>query len=407
MKRLFWKQETRATPAELDNFTWNTIKGSGTIDSDKLKETTYFKCIKYISESVAKCPISIKQDTDKGEIEAKGHKLYSKLKLRPNEFMSTVDAIKAFIAIGEHQGVSGMFIDRQTNSLYPAIITECIIDNAGIIGSSKKNKVLWGISLANETLTALDKDVILFKSGVTFDGINTTSNGELLSQTINTTQKAQNYLSQIFDNGLTNKLVVQLTSDVKDERDLKKIQEKFDRLYSNNGRSFTVPAGYNVSSLNLSLSDAQFEQLRKLTRREIANCFGLSPAIIGDLEDSNNNNMEMQNIGFLVDTLLIKLQQIEQEMDYKLLTEQERKQGFKIRFNQNVLLRTNAEAQAKIINEYVRNGVYTINDARELLGKIKLEGCDEPLLSSGTYKLSQLDDIMAGKIVKTAQKEGE
>lgn len=394
---MFWNTERRMTQEDMNQFTWQTLKGSADIDDSKLKETTYFKCIKYISESVAKCPLSVRQETEKGEVDAKQHRLYTKLRLRPNEYMSSIDVMKAFVAIAEHTGVGGLYIDRKTMSLYPVLIDKIVIDDVGLLNSTKQNKVLVEFNLMGTKGACLEKDIVMFKAGMSFDGINTTSNGELLSQTIKTTQKAQNYLSDIFDNGLTNKLVVQVSNDIKEEKELKKIQDKFGRLFSSNGRTFTVPAGFNVSALNLSLSDAQFEQLRKLSRREIANAFGLSPSIIGDLEDSNNNNMEMQNLSFLVDTLLIKLQQIEQELDYKLLTENERIQGYKIRFNQSVMLRTDSKKQSEIITAYAKGGIYTVNDARRILGETKLDGCDEPLVPSGTYKLSQLDKVVGDK----------
>lgn len=397
---MLWdKIEMRSTTEELEKYTWTNLIASGydVLESTEMKENTYFKCIKYISESVAKCPILIKKDTDKGEIEDKKHKLYEKLRLRPNRYMSAIDCIKAFVAMGEHYGASGLYIDRNDNSLYPVKIEEIIIDDKGLITAKNENRVLIEFSMGNETGDCLEKDIVLYKAGITFDGINTTANKELLKDTIRTNQKAQKYLSKLFDNGLTNKVLVQMVSDIKDEKELKKVQAKFDRLYSNNGRTFTVPAGFNVSALNLSLADAQFEQIRKLSRREIANAFGLSPSIIGDLEDSNNNNMEMQNLSFLVDTLLIKFEQIEQELDWKYLSYNDRFQGYKARFNQGVMLRTNAETQANILTKYTQTGIYTVNDCRRLLGFTAVEGGDDILVSSGTYKLKDLSAITLAK----------
>lgn len=394
---MIWdKVEKRMTLKEMENYTWQPINSSG-IETNEMKESTYFKCIKYISESVAKCPIILKMDTDKGEVEVKEHRLYQKLRLRPNPYMSAIDCMKAFVVLAEHYGISGLYIDRKDNSLYPVKIDKITIDDAGLIKSKKQNKVLIDFSIAREKGSCLEKDIILYKAGMTFDGINTKANKDLLKDTIQTNKKAQNYLGQLFDNGLTNKVLVQMVSDIKDEKELAKIQDKFNRLYSNNGRTFTVPAGFNVSALNLSLADAQFEQIRKLSRREIANAFGLSPSIIGDLEDSNNNNMEMQNLSFLVDTLLIKFEQIEQEMDWKYLTEKEKQQGYKCRFNQGVMLRTNAETQANILTKYTQTGIYTVNDCRRLLGLTTVEGGEDILVSSGTYKLKDLSAITLAK----------
>lgn len=394
---MLWDKITRnITYDDSNKFTWGSI-GAIDIESDAMKENTYFRCIKYISESVAKCPIILKQSTENGDIRNTNHRLYNKLRLRPNPYMSAIDCIRTFVALGEHKGTSGLFIDRKTMDLYPAEVRQIVIDNAGILNSKLKRKILIEFNVLNQIDYCFEEDIILYKPGITFDGIYTKSNREMLSKTLETNIKSQNYLNKLFDNGLTNKVLVQLTSDIKDEKELKKIQEKFNRLYSNDGRTFTVPAGFNVSNLNLSLSDAQFEQIRKLSRREIANCFGLSPSQIGDLQDSNNSNMQMQNIGFLTDSLLIKFQQIEQELDWKYLSSEDREKGNKCRFEESVMLRTDPKTQSEIINSYVTTGVYSLNDAKDRLGITRVEGGDDILVSSGVYKLKDLSTITTAK----------
>ncbi|EOU1917965.1 phage portal protein, partial [Clostridium perfringens] len=299
-------------------------------------------------------------------------------------------------------------IDRETMDLYPAKVESIIIDNLGLIKTLKKNATLYNITVCGSNFDVKEEDLCLYKSGITFDGLNTKSNKSLLTNIINTNIKSSNYLSNLFDSGLTNKAVIQLTSDIKDTKELKKIQDKFERLFSlNNNRIFPIPAGYNISTLNLSLADAQFEQLRKLSRREIANCFGLSPAQINDLSDSNNNNMEMQNLGFLADTLLIKFQQIEQELDWKYLSSKDRENGFKCRFNQSVMLRTDAKTQAEIICKYLQNGAYSINDARRKLGERLIDGGDTVLVPSGYYDLKYLNEITLKKVGAEIGKETE
>lgn len=291
--------------------------------------------------------------------------------------------------------------------LYPAKIEDILIDNLGLIKTLKKNATLYNITVCGSNFDVKEEDLCIYKSGISFDGLKTKSNRSLLTNIINTNIKSSEYLNKLFDNGLTNKILVQLTSDIKDNKKLKETQEKFDKLYSSNGRTFTVPAGYSISSLNLSLADAQFEQLRKLSRREIANCFGLSPAQINDLSDSNNNNMEMQNLGFLADTLLIKFQQIEQELDYKYLSSIDRENGFKCRFNQSVMLRTDAKTQADIICKYLQNGAYSINDARRKLGERLIDGGDTVLVPSGYYDLKYLNEITLKKVGAEIGKETE
>lgn len=117
--------------------------------------------------------------------------------------------------------------------------------------------------------------------------------------------------------------------------------------------------------------------------------------------------MEMQNLGFLADTLLIKFQQIEQELDYKYLSSIDRENGFKCRFNQSVMLRTDAKTQADIICKYLQNGAYSINDARRKLGERLIDGGDTVLVPSGYYDLKYLNEITLKKVGAEIGKETE
>ncbi|MDU3147707.1 MAG: phage portal protein [Clostridium sp.] len=344
----------------------------------------------------AKCHLEIKQDTDKGEIVAKKHPLYELLRLRPNDYMSSIDMLKAFVTLYKHHGVAGIFIDRdkkgKIKALYPASIEEITIDDIGLIDSSKDNKVWVDFNVCGISGGCLYKDIIILKDN-TLDGMNTRATRELLRNTLDTNIKAENYLGSLFDNGLTNKLAISMASDIQDEKELEKLQAKFNRIYSSNGRIFTIPAGFRVEPINLSLADAQFEQIKKMSVREIANALGVPMSKLGDLSDTNNNSLEESNISFFRDTLHIIFAAIEQEMDFKLLTETERAKGYKIRFNTNVMLRCTPQEQADMICKYMDKGVYTINDARELLGLTKIDNpnADEPMITSGYMSLSLLD----------------
>lgn len=363
----------------------------------EMKESTYFSCINNISQDIAKCTLQIKKETEKGEALAKEHYLYDLLRLRPNPYMSAIDCYKTFIALAKHWGYAGLFIDRQgwkVRGLYPVKITDCTIDNAGLINSTKDNKILWDFEgVDGETGSCFDKDIIILRD-FTLDGIKGKANRKILSESLDSSLKSQNYLNKLFTNGLTNKVVVQMTSDIKDEKELKKVQAKFDRVYSNNGRIFTVPAGYNVQPMNLSLSDAQYTELRKLSKEEIAMSFRVPLSKLGIIRDTAESE-EQDNIKYLGECLLVIFEQVEQEMDYKLLTNNERKQGYKIRFNVKVLLRTDSKTQADVINSYVKNGVYDLDMARSILGVEKLGG--EPIITLPSGQVL-LKDLLNGNV---------
>lgn len=77
-------------------------------------------------------------------------------------------------------------------------------------------------------------------------------------------------------------------------------------------------------------------------------------------------------------------------MDWKLLTERDRKKGYKIRFNVNAMLRTSPEKQSIILDRYVKDGIYTINDCKRILGVPLVEGGDVVTLPAGQITLENL-----------------
>lgn len=367
-------------------FDWTSwVKGED--DDFTGNDSTYSKCINLFSENIAKLPIVTKIKTEKGDIDADKHYLYELLRLRPNTSMNAFECIKALVAMTKHYGSAGLYIDRQKGvikGLYPVRINQITVDNAGLIKSTKDNKVLVDFTCGDVSGSCFEKDIIILRDN-SINGISFRKTRSYIRDSIDTNVKAQKYQSQLFSNGLTNKIVVQLTSDIKEEKELKKVQSKFGRIFSSNGRVFTVPAGYNVSAMNLSLADSQFAELKIIGKQDITSAIGVPYSLI-----EKGSLTEEETIAFLSNAIIPIITALEQEMDWKLLTPTERKQGYKIRFNVNAMLRTSPEKQSIILDRYVKDGIYTINDCKRILGVPLVEGGDIVTLPSGQITLENL-----------------
>lgn len=390
------KEEKRMTYGELSNFSWSTNLGAVSLGDVELKEKTYYSCIKILSESVAKMPCELMQNTDNGKVEAKQHPLYDLIRTRPNPFMSGIDFFKCLEANRQHYGESAAFIAKDNKGkitgLYPIKISKFVIDNVGLLKSPKVNPILvyYTAGATGQEYTCLYDDIIHLK-GFTFDGLTSLSVRENLQSTLKTNKLTQDYQDEIFSNGGTNKIALQMMlSDIKDPKEITKIQEKFNALFSAKGRIFTIPAGYQATPLNVSLADNQFMELKKLNARDISSLFGVPSYLLGDFEGYNNSSIEQASLSYLVNTLQILLESIETELNYKLLTAKERQAGYYFEFDESVLLRTDAKTQAEIINSYIQNSVYTPNEARLKLGMLKAADGDDLLANSGVLKIKDL-----------------
>lgn len=383
---MFEKLFEKRSSAGENPFDWTSwIKGED--DDFTENDSTYSKCINLFSENIAKLPIVTKIKTEKGDIDADKFYLYELLRLRPNTSMNAFECIKALVAMTKHYGSAGLYIDRKKGiikGLYPVRINQITVDNAGLIKSTKDNKVLVDFTCGDVSGSCFEKDIIILRDN-SINGISFRKTRSYIRDSIDTNVKAQKYQSQLFSNGLTNRIVVQLTSDIKEEKELKKVQSKFGRIFSSNGRVFTVPAGYNVSAMNLSLADSQFAELKIIGKQDITSAIGVPYSLI-----EKGSLTEEETIAFLSNAIIPIITALEQEMNWKLLTPTERKQGYKIRFNVNAMLRTSPEKQSIILDRYVKDGIYTINDCKRILGVPLVEGGDIVTLPSGQITLENL-----------------
>ena len=187
----------------------------------------------------------------------------------------------------------------------------------------------------------------------------------------------------------------------------KKLQEEYTELMSgpkNVGKVVPVPIGLTLQPLNIKLTDAQFYELKKYTSLQIAGAFGIKPNQINDYEKSSYANSETQQLAFLVDTMLYRLTQYEQEINYKCLAEKQRIAGYFTKFNEKALLRTDAKTQMDVIKTAVNNGIYTPNEARSLLDYPAKEG-GEVLIVNGNYV--PLTKVGAAYQKKGSEEEGQ
>lgn len=383
---LFFNKETRAITFE-DVFGERFIQNTG--DNSALKESAYYSCINYIAKSIAKLPLEILDTTDGNKIANTNHRLYEKLTLRPNNKMSAYTAIETFILLGLHNGMSGMYIDRNTDDLYPVEITNVYIDDAGIIDTEKDYPVLYTCRSGNYIFDCLDRDLIVFRYGYSRDGIEVIPIRSLLAQNVKVLKNGQGYLGQVFENGLVGKLVVQTTSTIEDKRTLKLVQDKFNNMYSSNGRVFTVPAGYNVNSLNLSLADAEFEAIRRLTKKELCSAFSLPSTILNDYEDVNYSTGEQLQLQIYSDALQPIIVQLQQEFTFKYLHPVDRIKNI-IEFDEDRLYQMDYETRVNTKTKLADSGIISVNEGRKEFGYTtsNTPGSDEALVQSGRMPLS-------------------
>ena len=377
-------EREKETSGEIYEF----LKGGNISAGKDLSEITYFTCLKVLSESIGKLSINLK-DSDNNRIYA--HDSLQMLKVRPNKFM-TPTTFKALIEYHRnHSGNAYAYLQYEKNGklegIYPleSRNMQILIDNADIFQRGNKMYYRYLAPKTGKTYIFEDKEILHFKGGLSEDGLVGKSVRETLASTLKGVKVSQQYLNNLYEKGLTAKAILKYTGDFDSKKKAMLVNELANFATGNDSRGIIpIPLGMDLVPLDLKLTDSQFYELKKFTSLQIAAAFGVKPNHLNNYDKSSYANSEMQNLTFYIDTLLFILNQYEEEFNYKMLTEEERKKGLRFEFNVASILRGDLKTQAESITKYVTGSIYTINEARAYAGLPKVED-GEKILVNGSY----------------------
>lgn len=383
-------------------FEWLGISGA---PKKLIGEVTYFTCLKMLSETLGKMPIKFYQQTDKGTERAEPNAVYDLLKTRPNPQMTPTTFWGTVENNRNHFGNAYVWLRRKFIKkkyggeqeikdlwIMPSDDTTIVIDDKGVFGAAGDIYYWYQDKYSGESHVFPSADVMHFKTSMTFDGLSGAPVRDILKATIEGGLQSQTFMNNLYKGGLTAKAALQYTGDLspKLEKQLIARLENYANGVNNAGKFIPIPIGMKLEPLNIKLTESQFFELKKYTALQIAGALGIKPNQINDYEKSSYANSEMQNISFYIDTELYILKQYEEEINYKMLTPEERRQGKYYKFNENVILRTDAKSQATILTGYVQNGIYTPNEARSYMDKPRKEGGDELICNGNYIKVAQI-----------------
>lgn len=396
----WWKGEAQDSGGAVSLNSQSFLEQIG-LDGTRTKptaEVTYFTCLKMLSETLAKMPIKFYQKTNRGTVEAKQTETSKLLTRRPNPFMTPATFWNTVEINRNHYGNAYVYMRKKfKRKKYGGEIevvdlwvmqSNCVhiyIDDAGIFAGVGRLWYVYTDPTSGRQYVFSTDDVMHFKTSFSFDGIRGLPVQQILKETVSGASKSQGFMNKLYENGLTAKAVLEYTGDL-DQTAREKLVKAFEWFGSgvkNTGKIMPVPLGMKLTPLDIKLTDSQFFELKKYTALQIAAAFGVKPNQINDYEKSSYNNSEMQQLSFYVDTELVIIKQYEEEINFKMLSDEDTDNGYYYKFNEKVLFRTDSKTQM----EYLKNGVGGMiikpNEARRKLDMEDAEGGDV-LLANGS-----------------------
>lgn len=362
-------------------------------------EVTYYTCLKMLSETIGKMPLKYYQQSGKGRIRAEPTEAGILMTVRPNPFMTPTTMWTTVEQNCQHYGNGYIWVRTQfTPSAYGGeyhfldmwpMQSNCvtpIMDDIGIFGNKGKLYYQYNDPRSGQQYMFRNSEVLHFKTWYSFDGFMGEPVRTILKATVDGANASQDYMNKLYEQGLTASMAMQYTGDLEDDK-VRKLRKRFADMLSgpkNAGKVVPVPIGLTLTPLNMSMTDAQFFELRKYSALQIAGAFGIKPNQINNYEKSSYANSETQQLAFLVDTMSYRLKNYEEEINGKILLPYEIQNQYFYKFNEKAILRTDSKTQMENLAKAVNNGIYKPNEAREYLDLPSEEGGDT-LMVNGNY----------------------
>ena len=197
-------------------------------------------------------------------------------------------------------------------------------------------------------------------------------------------QKTQN---DLYKNGMIASGVLNYVGDLSEER--KQILLEQIKKIGTKNKIIPLPSDWKLSTLDLSLQDAQYLETRRFTQEQISAAFGVNPNQLNNYSKGSYANATAQQLSFLTDTLLYISRQYEDELTLKLLTDDEIANGIRVDVDTEAILKSTPDVLANILTKYVTGSVMTINEARDKAGLKPIDGGDKLMTMPGATTLEK------------------
>ena len=234
---------------------------------------------------------------------------------------------------------------------------------------------------------------VLHLAGLSFDGIRGYSPIHLAREAIGLGLAAERYGAAFFGNGSRPggvlKTPQKLTPDA-----AKRVLGDWERIYrgpDNGSRTTILEQGLEWQTITIPPEDAQFLATRQFQLTEICRMFRIYPHKIADYSQANlaSAGLDASNLDYTTTTLMPWCEQLEQEINRKLFTEEEQDKGFYVEHVMAALLRGDMKTRAEYYQKMRDLGVYSPNDIRRMENLDPIEGGDLYLVPANLVSLEK------------------
>ena len=374
-----------------------------------MRQWAVYACVTEISQMLAQLPLKLKRPAAKGGTEdAIDHPLYDLCKNSPNPQMTSFSWREAQQANLLTVGNNYNFIERSrlgVRALWPIAPTSTTPrfasnSEATNFRLNKNDRVVYEVQTVDGRKVYPAKD-ILHIPGFGYDGLKGESViTNFAKEAIGNAIAIDQFQGAVMRNGVRPSGTLEHPDTLGDNTEA--FMAALKRRYSgveNTATPMVLENGMKFNRQDVSFVDKQFVEQANMTFTAICGIFKVPPHRIEIFKTNTNyNNTEQGNKAFLDGTMQQWVVRWEQAMNWKLLSEAERRAGYFFKFNFDALLRPDAKTRSEMSWREWQQGT-PLNEIRMRDDMPPIEGGDVAYVP-----VNMVPYHLAGKQQQTGQK---
>mgnify|MGYP001558966109 CR=1 FL=1 len=368
---------------------------------EALKCSTVWVCTRAITEAIASMPLPLLRRTSSGTQAAMDNPLYEILQKRPNEYQSAQRFRQVLTHHALNYGNGYARIARQSGG--GKILALYLIHPTKI---EPKQADDGTISYLLGDNTRLNASEVFHLQNMSDDGVTGMGIVAAAKQAIGLSLALEEYGARFFARGGMPAGALKKTIPFSDDEARKTFREDFDKVYGsieNAHKSVLLEGEWDFKPFGVDPEKAQFTLARQFMIAEICRYYAISPHLAADLSRATFSNIEHLALEFIQHTLLPWMTLWEQAIYNRLLTDQERADGYFAKHNASALMRGDFATRMAGFATLLQNGIVSINEVRDLEDWDPVEGGDSHHIQLNMQTVPGTGEPTSSEAAKTQQ----
>lgn len=249
-----------------------------------------------------------------------------------------------------------------------------------VVDSELNGQIYYQYRAENGAKIDIDKEDVLHIQGLSTNGIIGLSLLDVAKNAIGGGLALEKHQNASFANGARPSGVIEHPGKP-DPKSRDMLRESWDKVHKgsdNAGKVAILWDGMKYAPITMTMESAQMEALRRLDRELVASLFNLPLYKLNSLEHSSTrSNLEQQQQEYVQGSLMRWIVRHTEEWGRKILSPEQRAQGYFYRVVVEALLRGDTQARYAAYGVAIQNRIMNPNEVREREDMEPYQGGDE------------------------------